>query len=169
MTELDQVWSEMLNKAAANAVHSGQSDIAEYLRLKAANDTIRRIGVKWLMDTALEIAGQAVRRNAAITIEREEPHNFAHGNSNIVGTLLRIRYGVRCLTLEAGWTRTPGDGIMKNGSLALAGIRHFGLPNKGAQLRLVHSESLPLWLDQQDNIVGSKALQLHFDLLFSDS
>ena len=167
MTELDQVWSEMLDKAAADALHLGKSDIAAYLRLKAANDTIRSIGVGWLIDTVFEIAGGAVRRHAAITIEREEPHNFTHGNSNMAGSLLCVSYGVRCLTLEAGWTRTPGDGIMKNGALALARITHFGLPTKGAEFRLVHGENLPNWLDERNVMVESNVLQHHFDLLLA--
>ena len=165
MTELDHVWSEILDKAATSALHSGQHGVAEYLRLKAANDTIRRIGVGWLMDTTLEIAGQAVRHNTAITIEREEPHNFAHGNSNLVGSLVCVRYGVRCLTLEAGWTRTPRDGIMRNGALAVAHITHFGLPADGAEFRLVHSEILPNWLDKTDKIVDCDGIRRHLDLL----
>src|SRR4051812_28331845 len=128
MTELDQLWSQMLEKAAANAVHSGNREIADYLHLKAANDAIRAVGVGWLIDTIIQIAGHAVRQHPAITIEREEPHNFARGNSNMVGSLVRVRHGVRCLTAEAGWTRTPGDGIMTGGALAFARITHFGLP-----------------------------------------
>ncbi|MFN0277434.1 MAG: hypothetical protein ACKVRN_02415 [Pyrinomonadaceae bacterium] len=166
MTELDQVWSELLDKAASKAHHQGHSDIAEYLRLKAANDAVRGIGVGWLIDTILEIAGQAVRQNAAITIEREEPHNFAHGNANMVGSLLRLSYGVRCLTVEAGWTRTPRDGIMKNGALALARITHFGMPKKGAEFRLVHGDKLPNWLNEKNHKVESNDLSHHIDVLF---
>jgi len=165
MTELDSLWSEMLVEAAAKAIDSGQPDIADYLRLKAANDAIRSIAVGWLVDTLLEIAGKAVRDHAAMIIEREEPHNFAHGNSNLVGSLLRIRYGVRCLTVETGWTRTPRDGIMKNGALAMARITHFGLPEKGTELRLVHSETLPNWLDKTGNTVDSSELRRHMDTL----
>lgn len=165
MTELDHVWAEMLDKATAKALDLEHTNIAAYLKLKAANDTIRSIGVGWFMDTTLEIAGEAVRRHAAITIEREEPHNFAHGNSNMVGTLLRIRYGVRCLTVEAGWTRTPRDGIMKNGALAFARITHFGLPQVGAEFRLVHGDSLPEWLDERNSRIESKDLSYHVDVL----
>jgi hypothetical protein len=119
------------------------------------------------MNTALEIAGEAVRKHAAIAIEREEPHNFAYGNSNMAGSLLRASYGVRCLTLEAGWTRTPRDGIMKHGALAIARIAHFGMPNKGVEFRLVHGEKLPNWLDQENGKVEIRALKHHFDLLLA--
>lgn len=164
MTELDQVWAEMLGKAAAKAIDSGHRDIADYLRLKAANDAIRTIGVGWLLDTIVEIAGHAVRKQAAITIEREEPHNFAHGSSNMVGSLIHVSHGVRCLTVEAGWTRSPRDGIMRGGALAFALITHFGLPKMGAELRLVHGETLPNWLDDTDNIIDSDELRRHFDV-----
>ena len=165
MTELDHVWAEMLAKASTKAQDLEFRDIAEYLRLKAANDTVRGIGVGWLVDTIIEIAGQAVRSHAAITIEREEPHNFADGNSNMVGSLLRVSYGVRCLTVEAGWTRTPRDGIMRNKALAMARITHFGLPEKGTEFRLVHSETLPNWLDKTGNTVDSSELRRHLDTL----
>ena len=165
MTELDHVWSEMLSKAAAKAVTSGQLDIADYLRLKAANDAIRTIGVGWLLETIVEIAGHGVRRNATLIIEREEPHNFSHGNSNIVGSLINIRHGVRCLTVEAGWTRTPRDGIMRGGALAFARITHFGFPKIGAELRLVRTEALPHWIDEKDIAFDSSTLRRHFDVL----
>ena len=165
MTELDSLWSKMLDEAAAKSLHLGQSDIAEYLRLKAANDTIRSIGVGWLMDTVIEIAGQLSRDHAVLVIEREEPHSFAHGNSNMAGSLLRVSYGVRCLTLEAGWTRTPRDGIMHGHTLAFARISHFGLLKKGAEFRLVHSETLPQWLDKTGNTVDSSELRRHLDML----
>ncbi len=165
MTELDSIWSEMLGEAAAKASDSGHRDIADYLRLKAANDEIRSIGVGWLVDTIVEIAGHAVRDHAAIIIEREEPYNFAHGNSNMVGSLIRVSHGVRCLTLEAGWTRTPRDGIMRNSALAMARITHFGLPNKGSELRLVHDDKLPKWLDERDSRIESKDLSYHVDVL----
>ena len=164
MTELDHVWSEMLSKAAAKAIDSGQRDIADYLRLKAANDEIRTIGVGWLLETIIQIAGQGVREHAVITIEREEPHNFALGSSNIVGSLIHVRHGVRSLTVEAGWTRSPRDGIMRGGALAFALITHFGLPKMGAELRLVHGETLPNWLDDTDNIIDSDELRRHFDV-----
>jgi len=165
MTELDQVWSEMLDQAAAQAVSSGQQDIADYLRLKATNDAIRSTGVRWLLDVFIEIASHESRRYQTLTIEREEPHNFARGNSNMVGTLIAIRHGVRCLTIEAGWARTPSDGIMHNRALAVARVSHFGLPHKNAEFRLVHGKTLPKWLDDNEAIVESPALRRHLDIL----
>src|SRR6266513_1660655 len=128
MTELEQVWASMLDTAAEKAAGLGRNEIAEYLRLKATNEAIRAAGVKWLFDTLIEIAAASQRTFPMITIEREEPHKFARGNSRIVGSKLAISHGVRCLTVEAGWTRSPGDGVMRGSALAFARITHFGLP-----------------------------------------
>lgn len=165
MTELDQVWFRMLNEATDRADQTGRADVAEYLRLKATNDAVRTRGVNWLFDTLVEIAGRAVRLSHGLTIERDQPHNFARGSSNMVGSRLQIRHGVRCLTVEAGWARTPSDGIMNNGSLAFARITHFGMPAAGAEIRLVHADSLPNWLGDDGTIIDSRELASHFDLL----
>jgi hypothetical protein len=164
MTELDQVWSQMLGEATENAAASGRHDLADFLRLKATNNAIRSAGVKWLFDAFIELAGEAVRTNAAVTIEREEPHSFAYGNSNMVGSQLLIRYGVRCLTVEAGWTRAPRDGVMRGGALAFARVSHFGIPRAAEEFRLVHGEQLPVWLAAAGAAVATKDLQRHFNL-----
>jgi hypothetical protein len=145
MTELDQLWSEMIQQAAAKAQNSGRQDVVDYLRLKAANDAIRAEGVKWLFDSLIEIAANVNRENTIVTIERKEPANFARGGSNMVGSLIHVRLGVRCLTLEAGWTRTPADGIMRGGTLAAARIEHFGMHKANADLSLAYAGELPIW------------------------
>ena len=164
MTELDQIWSKMLTEATAVADNADRQDIAEYLRLRATNDAIRTAGVGWLFDTVIEIAGRAMRDRFGITIEREEPHNFPRGSSNMVGSLIEVRQGVRCLTVEAGWARSPRDGIMQKGALAYARIKHFGLPRKAAEIRLVHGESLPTWLGEDDAVIDSREIQRHFNI-----
>lgn len=164
MTELDQVWFLMLDEATARADQSGRDDVAQYLRLRATNDAVRARGVKWLYDTLIEIAGPVLSQNRSLTIEHEEPHNFARGSSNMVGSRLQIRHGVRCLTVEAGWARSPSDGIMQKGSLAFARITHFGMPAAGAEIRLVHADSLPNWLGEDDAIIDSSELSRHFEL-----
>src|SRR3954466_4825655 len=143
MTELDQVWSRMLGDAIEDASATGREAVADYLRLKATNNAIRSAGVKWLFDVFITFAGEAVRKNAGLTMEREEPHSFALGSSTMVGSRLLIRHGVRCLEVEAGWTRTPRDGVMRGGALALARVSHFGMPRSGEELRLVHGDTLP--------------------------
>jgi len=164
MLELDQVWSKMIDEAAVDASKSGRHAVVDYLRLRATNDAIRKAGVDWLFNTVVEIAARASRDRPRITINRDEPHNFDRGNSNMVGSRLEIRHGVRCLTAEAGWVRTPSDGIMKNGALAFARITHFGMPKSAAEYRLVRAESLPHWLDEADLIVDSREILRHFGI-----
>jgi hypothetical protein len=164
MTELDRVWSKMLEDAGTRA----SGDVAEYLRLKASNDAIRTAAVGWLFDTMIEIAGREMHARPHLNVEIVEPHSFKHGNSNMVGRLVSFRLGVRCLTVEAGWARTPSDGIMRNGSLAVARISHFGKPKHGSELRFVHGDELPNWLDSSGNAADPALFEEHFTILLSD-
>src|SRR5258708_2724334 len=111
MNELDEVWSQMLAEATEKARVSGRHDVADYLALRASNDQIRERSVSWLFDTIIEFATDAARRLPSIAIERVDPYNFSFRSANLVGSMLQVRHGVRCLTLEAGWTRTPTDGF----------------------------------------------------------
>ncbi len=166
MTELDEIWSEMLASAAVNATGAGRHDVADFLRLKASNDAIRAAGVRWLFDTVIEIAATANRHHVSLTIERDDPHNFAHGNSNLVGTRVLVRHGVRCLSVEAGWTRTPSDGIMSGGALAFARVSHFGMPKMTAELKLVAEEPSPKWRNAETSgEIDSAELMRHLDIL----
>lgn len=169
MFELDEVWSEMLSEAARKAGEAGSHDVVEYLRLKSANDAIRERGTRWLLDTVVEIAAGALHAGTNLKIERESPHTFSGGSSTMVGSLVRLRHGVRCLTVEAGWARTPSDGIMRGPALAIGRITHFGLPKKNAGLRLLRGDGLPHWLDEQGEIVTSETLKHHFAVLMETS
>lgn len=167
MTELDQIWSKMLIDAGQRASDAGRREIAEYLRLRASNDAIRSAGVAWLFDTLTEIAKSEMHSLSAIKIERDEPHRFALGNSTMVGSAIRIRLGVRCMTVEAGWARTPTDGIMVKGALAQGRISHFGMPKAGAQLRFLHVASLPEWVNENGEAIDAAVLGSHFEMLKS--
>ena len=166
MNELDEVWAQQLNMALAKAQASGNRDVAEYLALKATNDMIRQTSVKWLFDSLLETASNANRNGASITIENENPHRFPFGNANLVGSLARFRQGVRCLTLEAGWTRTPADGFMRGGALAAARISHFGIGKANVDLMLIRNGDLPQWFSVDQNsrksLFGFEHLHQHF-------
>lgn len=145
MGEHDQLWNQMLEEAMLAARASGRHDVADYLDLKARNDALRHAGIRWLFEMLIGIAGEATRQFAAITIDREEPHNFNHRGANIAGSLITFRLGVRCLTVEAGWTRTPSDGFMRGGALAIAKMSHFGIARMNAELHLKPSEDGPGW------------------------
>jgi hypothetical protein len=168
MNELDEVWSKMLGHALANAEFSGQRDVADYLALKAANDTIRGASINWLFDSVMELAVEANRINPVIIIENVEAHSFRSGGANLVGSLLRFRQGVRSLTVEAGWTRTPNDGFMKGGALAIARITHFGIAKSNAELMLMRLGEAPQWFsvlsEKERGEFGSGDLRRHFSI-----
>lgn len=168
MTELDRIWSQMIGEATANADKTGRTDVAQYLRLKASNDAIRSMGVGWLLDSILEIASSAATKQPQILIERFEPHNFTRSTSNMVGSLINVRLGVRCLSVEAGWTRTPADGVMIGSALAAGRIRHFGLHRKNAAMSLVCDDKSLRWRDEEtDEPIDSAYLGRHFSILLT--
>ena len=152
MTELDQFWSSIIEHSTQKAASQGQNDIVEYLRLKAANDAVRATGAEWLFTSVAELTAEANRRGADVEMTTVQPHRFARGNSNMVGSAVHLRRGVRCLTFEAGWTRTPSDGIMRGGVLAAGRISHFGMPRANAELSLAYVDAMPLWhIDEAEN------------------
>lgn len=168
MNELDEAWSQMLEGAIADAEASGRGDVAEYLALKQSNDAIRQTSVEWLFNSFIEIASEAGRDNAYIIIEREEPHEFEFNHARMAGSLIRVRFGVRCLTVEAGWTRTPAHGFMRGGALAAARIAHFGRPKLDVELRLVRQGEVPAWSSQSGGVFDSQNLREHFELLLEN-
>lgn len=168
MNELDETWARMLDAAIEKARASGRNGVADYLALKQSNDAIRQASVDWLFDSLIELAATENRRNSLIAIEREEPHEFPFRNARMAGSLIRVRYGVRCLTIEAGWTRTPAHGFMRGGALAAARIQHFGMPKSGAELLLVRSGDLPAWNYENGKPFDSQSLAEHFKLFLAD-
>ena len=173
MNELDEVWARMLDEARTKAQVSGNHDVAEYLALKATNDMIRQASVKWLFDSTVEIASNANRNAANISIETEHPHRFDFGNATLAGSLLRFRQGVRCLILEAGWTRTPADGFMRGGALAAARIAHFGISKHNTDLLLITENNSPSWFavekDGKRSLFDSRNLNGHFRIFLGTS
>lgn len=171
MTEPDETWERTAAEAAERAKSAGRGDVADYLLLKASNDQIRAAGVRWLLDSAAAIAAEAIRNQTNITIENQSAHRFAVGNSNLTGAVLTIRQGVRCLTVEAGWTRAPGDGFMRGGALALGRVSHFGMSRQNEELSLARENDLINWfaggVENKRNLFDSNDLQRHFRLFLS--
>lgn len=145
MNELDQFWSLELSRLIENARRSGRADVADYLELRARNDAIREIGVRWLIESLIAISAVSNRSTASVEIVREEPHRFDIFKATMAGTRIKFQQGVRCLTVEAGWTRTPGDGFMRGGALAAARIKHLGMPKMGVELGLLMHGDDPVW------------------------
>ena len=133
MFELEEFWAQKLEEAIGAARAAGRSDIAEFLTLKAINDAVRQTAVQWLFGAMLENALLVPQ----IKIENAAAHRFTLNNATMTGAMLRLRLGVRCLTIEAGWTRSPGDGFMRGGALAAARLAHFGLARENTELLLV--------------------------------
>ncbi len=168
MQELDEVWAGMLENALAKAESDGRRDVADYITLKASNDAVRQTSVQWLFGLTLEIAAN----NPRLTVENENPHRFDFSNASLVGSLLRVRQGVRCLTVEAGWTRTPNDGFMRGGALAVARITHFGMAKHNSDLLLIQLNGAPVWFEAEKNggriAFDSNNLNRHFQIFLGE-
>lgn len=168
MSELDDKWSEMLLLATERARADGRAGVADYLELRAVNDAVREASVTWLVDSLVEIAMKSDR----FSVQRVEPHSFQLNTANIVGTMLQVRQGVRCLTIEAGWPRTPTDGFMRGAALAMARIVHFGSPRDNVQLNLIRRNDDVVWVIRdsamQEAVFNGDSLRMHFNL-FADA
>jgi len=145
VNELDDVWEKMFAESRAENASAPPGILSEFLALKASNDEVRTRAVEWLLMVFTELAAHANRRSAGIEIERKEPHNFSAFGANMAGVKIDLRQGVRCLTVEAGWTRLPSDGFMRGGALAVAHIRHFGIKSQDTHLALLKTGDLPEW------------------------
>ncbi len=147
MSELDAEWARRVAVAEQTARAQGRGDVADYLALRAANDLARGVGCEWLLATFNNLADEANRAGAAITITQEDAHRFHIGHSTMVGRKLSLRAGVRELVIEAGWPRAPQDGIVRGGGLACARVTHFGDRARNASLLLVQTPTgTPQWL-----------------------
>ncbi len=169
MNELDELWQKKIVEATIKAKAAGCSDIAEYLALKAGNDALRAAGCEWLFESFLELSQEVNKKGIKLTIENEIPHRFTVGNATAVGSLLRFSYRVRSLIVEAGWTRTPGDGFMRGGALAYARISHFGISKANAELLLIRTnENSPHWFSSdtegQRHLFSSNSIRQHFSI-----
>jgi hypothetical protein len=146
MSELDEAWAAALADAEQRARRAGRRDIAEYLSLKNSNDLLRKAGVEWLITSFTVLAGEANRAGASIQISKQDGHRFRRGAGTMVGELLTLTNGVRTLYVEAGWPRTPRDGIVRGGGLACASIRHMGIKSASEELLLAKSNTgAPNW------------------------
>lgn len=167
MVELDEMWADLLLATSIKAGATGRGELAKYLRLKIENDKIRQIGVDWLIKTFIDLAVQRSLTDPGMQIDRVAPHAFQNETSNMVGSLIRVQRGVRCLSLEAGWVRTPSDGIMRRGSLAVAQVIHFGMSGRNSSYKLVRSKPSPVWIDESDTPVQINDIDQHFEIFFS--
>jgi hypothetical protein len=148
MSELDAEWGWRMAQAAERARELGRADVADYLTLRATNDLARAVGVGWLTDAFAAAADEALLRGADLRLVPADGQRFRVSQSTMVGRRLTIRYGpVRSLTVEAGWPRTPSDGVVLGGGIARARVSHFGDSAAGEELLLVRrGDEAPRWL-----------------------
>ncbi|MGI9105152.1 MAG: hypothetical protein ACR2G4_02770 [Pyrinomonadaceae bacterium] len=161
MSELDAEWARRIAEAEQRARASGRGDVADYLALRALNDMARETGIEWLLAAFHAHAGEVNRAGASISLTNDDAHRFRVGNSTMVGSRLTLRAGVRSLSIEAGWPRTPHDGIVRGGGLAAARVTHFGDRRAGDELLLVQSAGgAPHWLILDEIAAGGSRTAL---------
>ena len=152
MSELDEAWALALAEAEQRARLSGRTDVAEYLARRHSNDPLRKTGTDWLLVTFTELAAIANRGGSSIQTSSTDGHRFRLGSATMVGRLLTLKSGVRTLSVEAGWPRTPRDGFVRGGGLASANIRHLGLSSLSEELLLLRSDTgTPCWVSADEH------------------
>ena len=168
MTTLDNFWSQIIDQAIKNADIDGRENVAEFLRLRSKNDAIRQTAVTWLLDTFTSEIMTTESISRGLVVERVDTHHFKHENSNLIGSHLSFQLGVRCLSVEAGWTRTPSDGIMTGGALARARISHFGFARAKEEFLLILEQPRPRWRQSETAaFFDTSILTHHLDLLIA--
>lgn len=166
MSELDEAWAAALSEAERRARLAGRNEVADYLVLKNSNDLLRKAGVDWLFAEFTTLAANANRAGASIQISNQEGHRFRTGTSTMVGHLLTLSSGIRTLYVEAGWPRTPRDGIVRGGGLAAANIRHLGIRKANEELLLAKSNTGgPAWKSDKHKFLQTSHLGRHLRIL----
>lgn len=168
MSELDAEWERRVAEAAERARAAGRADIADYLRLRAANDVARAAGLAWLFETFTALADEALLHGADLRLTHEEAHSFRVSHSTMIGRRLTINCGtVRALSIEAGWPRAPRDGVVRGGGIARARLSHFGDRSADEELMLVkQNDEAPRWIvvaDEPDERTRLDASRKSFD------
>jgi hypothetical protein len=150
VNDFDEIRKELITEAAITPNALAGEELFDFIAVRTANDKIRRNAINQLFSTMQEIAKHANRKNANIIIQSTEPHHFSIGQMNLSGAMMRFRRGIRCMTVEAGWTRTPKDGFMRGNALAIAKISHFGMTHENVELHLIKFENRPHWFKVDD-------------------
>ncbi len=168
MSGLDESYARDLDRTEEKARAAGRFDLAEYFTLRATNDAVREKGVGWLFDALAEIVDALNGHGATIAIERLAPHRFDYRGSMLTGSAVTLRNGVRKLTVEAGWTQSTGDGIMRGGALVCAKITHFGNSKQNEELLMVKVDDVPQWFtrtgERELSTFNVRSFKRHFEI-----
>ncbi|MEZ5307460.1 MAG: hypothetical protein R2684_09975 [Pyrinomonadaceae bacterium] len=139
-----------ISSAIEHAKSVGRFDLSDYLSLRSSNDAIRESARKWLFDSVLEIVFAFNNHGASIKIDQKAKHRIRYSGGWLSGELLELRQGLRCLTIEAGWTQSLEDGFMRGGALAFARLNHFGHSKQNEELVLLTFEGNHQWFSIED-------------------
>lgn len=174
MSELDEAWALAMAEAEHRARASGRADIGEYIALRSSNDRKRKFGADWIIKAFTEAAGEVNRAGASIQTSNADGHRFKVGGATMVGRLLTLTIGVRSISVEVGWPRTPSDGFVRGGGLASANVHHLGMKTESEHLRLeVDGKGLPHWQRHSDQGTRSEFheadVRHHLAVLLTDS
>jgi hypothetical protein len=174
VSELEDAWAGALAEAEARARAAGRKDISEYLKLRSANDAIRKVAANWLFQTFETLTDEANLAGAGIHMSRDDEHRFKVGSASMTGRSLNLSKGVRQVIVEAGWPRTPRDGFLRGGGLARANIKHRGIRSASEQLRLViEADGPPRWIRQRSSEphpeIHEADIRTHISILLDDS
>jgi hypothetical protein len=152
MSELDEAWTVALAEAESRARAGGRTDLSEYLALRNSNDLHRKVGSDWLLTTFTTVAGEANRAGGSLQITSDDTHRFKIENATMVGPRIHLENGVRRLSVEVGWPRTPRDGFIRGGGLACAKIKHLGRKSLDEELRLILDPTgTPRWIAKEND------------------
>ncbi len=172
MSELDEAWELALAEAHRKAQAGGRADIADYIRLRASNDLLRKTAINWLLGSFMQRAGDANRAGASLQVSRTDDHRFIVHHATMVGPQLTVSVGVRSLFIEAGWPRVPTDWFIRGGGLACGRVRHYGREALNQELMLIRAnDEAPTWVAIDK--LGAKtdfrecSIDKHFEKLLS--
>ena len=174
MSELEEAWALALAEAESRARALGRADIGEYIALRSTNDLKRKIGAEWLVHAFTNAAAKANRAGASIQISNTDGHRFKVGHSTMMGRRLTLESGVRALSIEVGWPRTPRDGFIRGGGLACANIVHLGMKSAGERFQLrLDRKGHPHWQSQPEHghrrEIHEADIKHHVAVLLTDS
>lgn len=168
MAGLDEEYVRDIDRAVESARAEGRFDLAEYFKLRATNDAVREKGTAWLFDSLGEIVEAFNSHGAGIAVEEICGHRFKFDGSLLSGSAVTLRKSVRRLTLEAGWTQSAGDGIMRGGALSCARISHFGFAKEAEDLLLLKIDDVPQWFtrtgERELSTFNVRGFKKHFEV-----
>ncbi len=169
MNEFEQKWLEMLEKAKEKAKREANHLLLEYLELRSANEKIRLEASKALLETFFYSAHSKLLEGFDLRFNTKSWHQFEMRQAHLTGFCLDICFGVRKLTIEVGWTRTPKDGFMRQGALAYSRISHLGKPEHNKELLLL-DRNKPLWFfaDNLQKLFEESEAMVHLNILLQD-